>query len=149
MKTLRSHSFQVVEPVLKFIAYSNSVLLHLFHIPSGSVCFSLNCKLWESGTPEFESFPEQLSKWKEQWWDWKADENGLRGSMLPCWGFIFYFRMAVTRRTMFQKGEVHNKPSGFWGMIKSVTTSATGSESILYPSAWFFFSTLDQGQKKK
>ncbi|XP_057356622.1 Golgi pH regulator A isoform X2 [Manis pentadactyla] len=38
-------------------------------------------------------------------------------------------RMAMTRRTMFQKGEVHNKPSGFWGMIKSVTTSAPGSES--------------------
>nr|XP_053770447.1 Golgi pH regulator isoform X3 [Desmodus rotundus] len=37
-------------------------------------------------------------------------------------------RMAMTRRTMFQKGEVHNKPSGFWGMIKSVTTSAPGSE---------------------
>jgi hypothetical protein len=49
---------------------------------------------------------------------------------------------------MFQKGEVHNKPSGFWGMIKSVTTSAPGSESILYPLACFFFSTLDQGQKK-
>ncbi|XP_061042060.1 Golgi pH regulator A isoform X2 [Eubalaena glacialis] len=39
-------------------------------------------------------------------------------------------RMAVTRRTMFQKGEVHNKPSGFWGMIKSVTTSAPGSENL-------------------
>ncbi|XP_008705966.1 Golgi pH regulator A isoform X3 [Ursus maritimus] len=37
-------------------------------------------------------------------------------------------RMAMTRRTMFQKGEVHNKPSGFWGMIKSVTTSIPGSE---------------------
>ncbi|XP_040318435.1 Golgi pH regulator A [Herpailurus yagouaroundi] len=39
-------------------------------------------------------------------------------------------RMAMTRRTMFQKGEVHNKPSGFWGMIKSVTTSAPGSENL-------------------
>ncbi|XP_075416644.1 Golgi pH regulator A isoform X2 [Tenrec ecaudatus] len=39
-------------------------------------------------------------------------------------------RMAVARRTMFQKGEVHNKPSGFWGMIKSVTTSAPGSENL-------------------
>ncbi|KAK2084148.1 Golgi pH regulator [Saguinus oedipus] len=36
--------------------------------------------------------------------------------------------MAMARRTMFQKGEVHNKPSGFWGMIKSVATSAPGSE---------------------
>uniref|UniRef100_A0A2I3H6X8 Abscisic acid G-protein coupled receptor-like domain-containing protein n=1 Tax=Nomascus leucogenys TaxID=61853 RepID=A0A2I3H6X8_NOMLE len=27
-------------------------------------------------------------------------------------------RMAMAQRTMFQKGEVHNKPSGFWGMIK-------------------------------
>ncbi|XP_028358275.1 Golgi pH regulator isoform X4 [Phyllostomus hastatus] len=39
-------------------------------------------------------------------------------------------RMAMTRRTMFQKGEIHNKPSGFWGMIKSVTTSAPGSENL-------------------
>ncbi|XP_070323310.1 Golgi pH regulator A isoform X2 [Odocoileus virginianus] len=39
-------------------------------------------------------------------------------------------RMAMTRRTIFQKGEVHNKPSGFWGMIKSVTTSAPGSENL-------------------
>ncbi|XP_059530317.1 Golgi pH regulator A isoform X4 [Myotis daubentonii] len=39
-------------------------------------------------------------------------------------------RMAMTRRTMFQKGEVHNKPSGFWGVIKSITTSAPGSENL-------------------
>ncbi|XP_035135990.3 Golgi pH regulator A isoform X2 [Callithrix jacchus] len=39
-------------------------------------------------------------------------------------------RMAMARRTMFQKGEVHNKPSGFWGMIKSVATSAPGSENL-------------------
>ncbi|ELK05985.1 Protein GPR89 [Pteropus alecto] len=39
-------------------------------------------------------------------------------------------RMAMTRRTMFQKGEVHNRPSGFWRMIKSVTTSAPGSENL-------------------
>lgn len=45
----------------------------------------------------------------------------------------------MTRRTMFQKGEVHNKPSGFWRMIRSVTTSAPGSESILCPSAWSLF----------
>ncbi|XP_037589630.1 Golgi pH regulator isoform X3 [Cebus imitator] len=37
-------------------------------------------------------------------------------------------RMAMARRTLFQKGEVYNKPSGFWGMIKSVATSAPGSE---------------------
>ncbi|XP_015419750.1 PREDICTED: Golgi pH regulator A [Myotis davidii] len=42
----------------------------------------------------------------------------------------FHCRMAMTRRTMFQKGEVHNKPSGFWGMIKSITTSAPGSENL-------------------
>ncbi|XP_059972227.1 Golgi pH regulator-like [Mesoplodon densirostris] len=30
---------------------------------------------------------------------------------------------------MFQQGEMHNKPSGFWGMIKSVTTSVPGSEN--------------------
>ncbi|XP_069863658.1 Golgi pH regulator A isoform X2 [Dipodomys merriami] len=40
-------------------------------------------------------------------------------------------RMAVARRTMFLKGEVHNKPSGFWEMIKSVTTSASGSENLM------------------
>ncbi|ELK29861.1 Golgi pH regulator [Myotis davidii] len=42
----------------------------------------------------------------------------------------YFLRMAMTRRTMFQKGEVHNKPSGFWGMIKSITTSAPGSENL-------------------
>ncbi|KAB1260372.1 Golgi pH regulator [Camelus dromedarius] len=50
-------------------------------------------------------------------------------------------RMAMTRRTMFQKGEEHNKPSGFWGMIKSVTTSAPGSESILYLCLILFLSS--------
>uniref|UniRef100_A0A7M4F0B4 G protein-coupled receptor 89B n=1 Tax=Crocodylus porosus TaxID=8502 RepID=A0A7M4F0B4_CROPO len=39
-------------------------------------------------------------------------------------------RIAVAHRTMFQRGEVHNKPTGFWGMIKSVTTSAPGSENL-------------------
>ncbi|XP_036198423.1 Golgi pH regulator isoform X6 [Myotis myotis] len=39
-------------------------------------------------------------------------------------------RMAMTRRSMFQKGEVHNKPSGFWGVIKSITTSAPGTENL-------------------
>ncbi|XP_032124797.1 Golgi pH regulator isoform X5 [Cebus imitator] len=39
-------------------------------------------------------------------------------------------RMAMARRTLFQKGEVYNKPSGFWGMIKSVATSAPGSENL-------------------
>lgn len=32
-------------------------------------------------------------------------------------------RMAVARRTMFQRGDVQNKPSGLWGMLKSVTAS--------------------------
>ncbi|XP_059576594.1 Golgi pH regulator B isoform X2 [Alligator mississippiensis] len=39
-------------------------------------------------------------------------------------------RIAMAHRTMFQRGEVHNKPTGFWGMIKSVTTSAPGSENL-------------------
>ncbi|XP_068946274.1 Golgi pH regulator A isoform X3 [Petaurus breviceps papuanus] len=39
-------------------------------------------------------------------------------------------RIAMARRNLFQKGEVNNKPSGFWGMIKSVTTSAPGSENL-------------------
>uniref|UniRef100_A0A8C6RMU4 G protein-coupled receptor 89 n=1 Tax=Nannospalax galili TaxID=1026970 RepID=A0A8C6RMU4_NANGA len=39
-------------------------------------------------------------------------------------------RMAIARRVMFQKGEVHNRPSRFWGMIKSVRTSAPGSENL-------------------
>ncbi|NXS11969.1 GPHR regulator, partial [Neodrepanis coruscans] len=34
------------------------------------------------------------------------------------------------KRTMFQRGEVQNKPTGFWGMIKSVTTSVPGSENL-------------------
>ncbi|KAM7130763.1 LOW QUALITY PROTEIN: Golgi pH regulator B [Ciconia maguari] len=39
-------------------------------------------------------------------------------------------RIAMAHRTMFQRGEVHNKPTGFWGMIKSVTTSVAGSENL-------------------
>ncbi|KAH0510407.1 Golgi pH regulator [Microtus ochrogaster] len=39
-------------------------------------------------------------------------------------------RMAVARRTMFQRGEVQNRPSGLWGMLKSVTASAPGSENL-------------------
>ncbi|XP_062371312.1 Golgi pH regulator B isoform X3 [Cinclus cinclus] len=39
-------------------------------------------------------------------------------------------RIAVAHRTMFQRGEVHNRPTGFWGMIKSVTTSVPGSENL-------------------
>lgn len=38
----------------------------------------------------------------------------------------------MTRRQMYQRGEDQNKPTGFWGMIKSVTSTQTGSESILY-----------------
>ncbi len=37
----------------------------------------------------------------------------------------------MTRRQMYQRGEEQNKPTGFWGMIKSVTSSPSGSESIL------------------
>lgn len=37
----------------------------------------------------------------------------------------------MTRRQMYQRGEDQNKPSGFWGMLKSVTSSPSGSESIL------------------
>lgn len=52
---------------------------------------------------------------------------------LLCSGFcVLYCRMAMARRTMFQRGDVQNKPSGLWGMLKSVTASAPGSESILY-----------------
>lgn len=32
---------------------------------------------------------------------------------------------------MYQRGEVLNKPAGFWGMIKSVTSSSSNGESIL------------------
>lgn len=62
------------------------------------------------------------------------------------------FRIAVAHRTMFQRGEVHNKPTGFWGMIKSVTTSVSGSESILHLYAgtclgrWLQLSALLKGQ---
>ncbi|XP_074958712.1 Golgi pH regulator isoform X1 [Phalacrocorax aristotelis] len=52
-------------------------------------------------------------------------------------------RIAVAHRTMFQRGEVHNKPSGFWGMIKSVTTSVAGSESILHQHTGACLGSLD------
>ena len=41
-------------------------------------------------------------------------------------------RIAMTRRQMYQRGEDQNKQTGFWGMIKSVTSTQAGSESILY-----------------
>ncbi|KAG8136634.1 putative Golgi pH regulator-like protein [Naja naja] len=39
-------------------------------------------------------------------------------------------RIAMVHRNMFQRGEVHNKTTGFWGIIKSVTTSSPGSENL-------------------
>ncbi|XP_041055581.1 Golgi pH regulator isoform X3 [Carcharodon carcharias] len=39
-------------------------------------------------------------------------------------------RIAMTRRMMYQRGEVQNKPAGFWGMIKSVTSSSSNSENL-------------------
>uniref|UniRef100_A0A6Q2Y0S7 Golgi pH regulator conserved domain-containing protein n=1 Tax=Esox lucius TaxID=8010 RepID=A0A6Q2Y0S7_ESOLU len=39
-------------------------------------------------------------------------------------------RIAMTRRQMYQRGEDQNKQTGFWGMIKSVTSSPTGSENL-------------------
>lgn len=48
----------------------------------------------------------------------------------------------MVHRNMFQRGEVHNKPTGFWGMIKSVTTSSSGSESILYSHAFFLVEVM-------
>ncbi|XP_069746573.1 Golgi pH regulator isoform X2 [Narcine bancroftii] len=41
-----------------------------------------------------------------------------------------YNRMAMTRRIMYQRGEVPNKPVGFWGMIKSVTSSSPNGENL-------------------
>ena len=37
----------------------------------------------------------------------------------------------MTRRQMYQRGEDQNKQTGFWAMIKSVTSSPSGTESIL------------------
>ncbi|XP_034042298.1 Golgi pH regulator isoform X2 [Thalassophryne amazonica] len=40
-------------------------------------------------------------------------------------------RIAMTRRQMYQRGEDQNKQTGFWGMIKSVTSSSSsGSENL-------------------
>uniref|UniRef100_A0A9J8B4D0 Golgi pH regulator n=2 Tax=Cyprinus carpio TaxID=7962 RepID=A0A9J8B4D0_CYPCA len=39
-------------------------------------------------------------------------------------------RIAMTRRQMYQRGEEQNKQTGFWGMIKSVTSSPSGSENL-------------------
>lgn len=95
------------------------------------------------------SLPEHLSRCRDgsEPRRWVGMTMRVYASLLSCLLFVCYlgilfvfrFRMAMTRRTMFQKGEVHNKPSGFWGMIKSITTSAPGSESILHPSASSFF----------
>ncbi|XP_058249291.1 Golgi pH regulator isoform X2 [Hemibagrus wyckioides] len=39
-------------------------------------------------------------------------------------------RIAMTRRQMYQRGEDQNKQTGFWGMLKSVTSSPPGSENL-------------------
>ncbi|XP_032879001.1 Golgi pH regulator isoform X1 [Amblyraja radiata] len=39
-------------------------------------------------------------------------------------------RIAMARRMMYQRGEVLNKPAGFWGMIKSVTSSSSNGENL-------------------
>ncbi|XP_056436278.1 Golgi pH regulator [Gadus chalcogrammus] len=39
-------------------------------------------------------------------------------------------RMAMTRRQMYQRGEDQNKQTGFWAMIKSVTSSPSGTENL-------------------
>ncbi|KAA8588044.1 hypothetical protein FQN60_001238 [Etheostoma spectabile] len=39
-------------------------------------------------------------------------------------------RIAMTRRQMYQRGEDQNKQTGFWGMIKSVTSTQSGSENL-------------------
>ncbi|KAK7882490.1 hypothetical protein WMY93_028664 [Mugilogobius chulae] len=39
-------------------------------------------------------------------------------------------RIAMTRRQIYQRGEDQNKQTGFWGMIKSVTSPQTGSENL-------------------
>ncbi|KPP57925.1 hypothetical protein Z043_124299, partial [Scleropages formosus] len=39
-------------------------------------------------------------------------------------------RIAMTRRQMYQRGEDQSKQTGFWGMIKSVTSSPPGSENL-------------------
>ncbi|KAM8856410.1 Golgi pH regulator isoform 1-T1 [Spinachia spinachia] len=40
-------------------------------------------------------------------------------------------RIAMTRRQMYQRGEDQSKQTGLWGMIKSVTSPQTGSETDL------------------
>uniref|UniRef100_A0A8D0A1F0 G protein-coupled receptor 89B n=1 Tax=Sander lucioperca TaxID=283035 RepID=A0A8D0A1F0_SANLU len=39
-------------------------------------------------------------------------------------------RIAMTRRQMYQRGEDQNRQTGFWGMIKSVTSTQSGSENL-------------------
>lgn len=55
------------------------------------------------------------------------------------------FRIAMTRRQMYQRGEDQNKQTGFWGMIKSVTSTQTGSESILLYTALLYHTKTFQG----
>ncbi|TNN59285.1 Golgi pH regulator [Liparis tanakae] len=40
-------------------------------------------------------------------------------------------RIAMTRRQMYQRGEDQNKQTGFWGMIKSVTSPQPGNLSLI------------------
>uniref|UniRef100_A0AAY4BMP1 Golgi pH regulator n=1 Tax=Denticeps clupeoides TaxID=299321 RepID=A0AAY4BMP1_9TELE len=40
-------------------------------------------------------------------------------------------RIAMTRRQMYQRGEDQNKQTGFWGMIKSVTSAPSSNLSLI------------------
>lgn len=60
----------------------------------------------------------------------RAPEGPFGAAPQSCCVCSLACRIAMTRRQMYQRGEDQNKQTGFWGMIKSVTSSPPGSESI-------------------
>lgn len=94
------------------------------------IAYSIFCASGPGHVPSGNVFCVILNQWRHSC-DRGRGEMRLQVPLL-CSGFcVLYCRMAVARRTMFQRGDVQNKPSGLWGMLKSVTASAPGSESIL------------------
>lgn len=113
-----------------YVGFSRIFVIHEFmDSGSSSLVYILEHQILKNKNDEFW-FSDLFKKWQTIRNVYICVGSSLYLSFFRTWLFL-PFRIAMVHRNMFQRGEVHNKPTGFWGMIKSVTTSSSGSESIL------------------